>query len=310
MSQESVFHKRLKQFLARPDVKENFVKALTKRLLWRLHWVTTKRPYVIPFKSNLKISIPKTGSGSLIYYQGYSELETADFMMRFLRPGMTLIDIGAHIGEYTLLAAQAVGESGQVHGFEPQPGIFPILSENVQMNNLRNVTLNCKAVSNSIGEVEFEVFSEPSVSSIRKLVASASAEKLVKVATISLDAYWSQQDAKIDLIKVDVEGAEKLVFEGAEGLMSLPASTAPVWLFEYSPSAYAGFGYLASDLLNLLSKHNYKVWQYDGDGKITDFDPSIPVKQIINLIAAKDKNNLLNLIQSESVREKPAYTSV
>jgi FkbM family methyltransferase len=309
MAQLSVFP-RLNRFLARPDVKENFIKASAKRLLWRLHWVTTKRPYVIPFKSNLKISIPKTGSGSLIYYQGYSERETADFMMRFLRPGMTLIDIGAHIGEYTLLAAHAVGESGQVHGFEPQPGIFPILRDNVQMNRLRNVTLNCKAVSNSIGEVEFEVFSEPSISSIRKQVASASAEQLVKVATISLDVYWSQQDAKIDLIKVDVEGAEKLVFEGAEGLMSLPASTAPVWLFEYSPSAYAGFGYLASDLLNLLSRHNYQVWQYEGDGKITDFDPSIPVTQIINLIAAKDKNELLKLIQSESVRQKRSYTSV
>jgi FkbM family methyltransferase len=302
MTQINMYQMRLKRFLARPDVKENFIKAFVKRLLWRLHWATTNKPYIIPFKKSLKINIPKTGCGSLIYYQGYSELETADFMMRFLRPGMTLIDVGAHIGEYTLIAAQVVGESGQVHGFEPMPKLFPILSENVRINNLRNVNLNCMAVSNRTGEIEFEVFDDPSISSIRKQVTSGS-EQLVTVKTTSLDAYCSQINTKIDLIKVDVEGAEKLVFEGAEQLMSLPSSKAPVWLFEYSPHAYASFGYLASDLMNLLHQHNYNILQFADSGEIRDFDSSIPVNKIINLIATKDKNHLLNLLQNRKSSE-------
>jgi len=57
----------------------------------------------------LRIRVPHGGAGALIYYQGFSEPQTARFVMRFLRPGMTFIDIGAHVGEYTLLAAQAVG---------------------------------------------------------------------------------------------------------------------------------------------------------------------------------------------------------
>ncbi|RUT00244.1 hypothetical protein DSM106972_076920 [Dulcicalothrix desertica PCC 7102] len=302
MTQISEYEMRLKRFLGRPDVKENFIKAFVKRLLWRLHWATTNKPYVIPFKTSLKISIPKTGCGSLIYYQGYSELETADFMMRFLRPGMMLIDVGAHIGEYTLLAAQVVGESGQVHGFEPTPKLFPILSENVRMNNLRNVHLNCMAVSDRTGDIEFEVFDDPSISSIRKQVTSGS-EQLVKVATTSLDAYLSQINTKVDLIKVDVEGAEKLVFEGAEKLMSLPSSEAPVWLFEYSPHAYQSFGYLASDLFKLLHHHNYNILQFADNGEIKDFDPSIVVNKVINLIATKDKTRFFNMFQNQHLSE-------
>ncbi|MGI2905516.1 FkbM family methyltransferase [Tolypothrix sp. VBCCA 56010] len=297
-----MYFERLKRFLARPDVKQNPAKALLKRLWWRLRWTLTDKPYVIQFTKNLKIGVPKTGSASLIYYQGYSELETADFIHHFLRPGMVVVDVGAHIGEYTLLAAEKVGTTGEVHAFEPQSHLFPILSNNVQMNQLSNVTLNCAAVSNAIGEIEFEVFDEPSVSSIRKQTQLSQDAKLVKVACTSLDTYWSNQQRQIDLIKVDVEGAEKMVFQGAEKILNQPSTKASTWLFEYSPKGYASFGYRPSDLLELLKRHDYKVWQYCGNGKITDFDPAASsITGIINLIAAKDKTYLLSLLQGENI---------
>jgi len=302
-----MFFQRLKRFLGRPDVKQNPIKALFKRLLWRLRWSVIDKPYIIPFAKNLKIGLANTGSASLIYYQGYSEHETANFLHRFLRPGMVVVDIGAHIGEYTLVAAQCVGHSGEVHAFEPQPNLFPILSENVQMNQLSNVILNCAAVSDSVGEIEFEMFDEPSVSSIRKHGDLDKNAKLVKVACTSLDIYWSEKERKIDLIKVDVEGAEKFVFQGAEKLLSLLSSQAPIWLFEYSTENYAAFGYQSTDLFELLPRHGYKVWQDCGGGKIADFDPTVPVANIINLIAAKDKAYLLSLLEGENNRVTPQY---
>lgn len=89
--------------------------------------------------------------------------------------------------------------------------------------------------------------------------------------------------------------------------MSLPSSEAPTWLFEYSPDAYACFGYQPSEILKLLKRHDYQVWQYCGDGKVADFDPALPVTQIINLIAAKDKTYLLSLLQGESISVTPQY---
>lgn len=290
---------RLRQFLNRPDFQQNPLKAVIKRLWWRLRWKLTDRPYVIPFAQTLKILTPKAGSGAAIYFQGFSEPDTADFLLRFLRPGMTIVDIGAHIGEYTLLAAKAVGTRGQVHAFEPQTHLFPILHESVQINGFAQVKLNCSAVSDRLGEVEFQVLDEPTLSSIRKQVMPNRAAKFVSVPCTTLDTYWQDRQQKIDLIKVDVEGAEKFVFQGATQLLKLPPQQAPIWIFEYAPNSYADFGYQADEILQLLKQHGYEILQYCGAGHLDAFNPNAELPDIVNLVAAKDKVSLIAQIRGE-----------
>lgn len=286
---------RIKKFSARPDVQENLIEAVVKRLKWRLHWMVTDEPQVVSYAETLKINIPKSGSGSLIYYQGFSEIETATFVRSFLDLGMIFVDVGAHIGEYTLLAAKLVGETGEVHAFEPQPSLFPLLQDSIQINNFDHVKPNQLALCDHIGEVEFEVFDEPSVSSIKKQSSTKTAAEIIRVSTTSLDIYSTEIGRKIDLIKVDVEGAEKLVFEGATSLMSRSESEAPAWIFEYAPNAYAQFGYQTQDLLDLLYQHDYQVYRYSHEtGELSDFSPDVPPLGIINLIAAKDKEALID----------------
>jgi FkbM family methyltransferase len=292
-----MLYQRLKEVMSRPEVQRNPLQALSKRISWRLRWLGTKEPFVIPLGDTLKIAIPKTGSGAAIYYRGFSEPDTSDFVQRFLRPGMVMMDVGAHIGEYTLLAAQAVGDAGQIHAFEPQEPIFPILSNNVRLNGFKNVTLNASAVSDRVGELEFEIVNEPSMSSIRKHEILDRHAKVVKVPTTSLDVYWSNHTSKIDLIKVDVEGAEKFVFQGATELMSLHGFDAPTWIFEYGPRAYADFDYQPAELLDLIRNYGYSIWQYSVAGQINPFDPNKQLPDIVNLIATKDKSHLLSLLQ-------------
>ncbi len=293
-----MFYQRLQLFLSRPEVRQNPLKALWKRLLWRLKWLISNRPYVVPLGDKLKITIPQSGAGALIYYKGLSEPEIADFVMSFLEPGMVFFDIGAHIGEYALLGADAVGELGEVHAFEPQPSLFPLMQENVKINCFKNVVLNQMAVNDKAGEVEFEIFGESSVSSIRKQVAHNENTKIVKVAATSLDEYWSQTERKIDLIKVDVEGAEKFVFQGAEKLLNLPTAMAPTWIFEYSLTSYAGFNYHPQELLNLLQRHGFQIFEISGTRQIREFDPTHTTSGFINLIATKDKNYLLSCFKN------------
>ncbi|NEQ52972.1 MAG: FkbM family methyltransferase [Leptolyngbya sp. SIO3F4] len=271
---------------------------MLKRISWRLHWTFSESPYLVSFADQLKINIPKSGSASLIYYQGFSEPDTADFVSRFLRKGMTFVDVGAHIGEYTLLAAKLVGQSGSIHGFEPQEALFPLLKENIKINHFNNVNLNQIAVSEKVGEVEFEVFDEPSVSSIRKSRPEEDKKRnsrFVSVSTTSLDHYVNNLEStcSIDLIKIDVEGAEKFVFEGAKELMKLPPSQSPTWIFEYAPKAYLLFDYQAQDLLNLLNSYDYQVYQYLGNGQIAEFSTHKSYRGIINMIATKNKGQLL-----------------
>ena len=246
--------------------------------------------------NNLKINLPQSGSASLIYYQGLSEPETADFVKQFLRPGMTFVDVGAHIGEYTLIAAKVVGVTGSVHAFEPQSSLFPILTKNIEINGFEHVTLNQTAVSDRTGQIEFQVFDESSVSSIRKKTATDKKSNIVKVPTISLDEYLSSFNLRADLIKIDVEGAEKLVFQGAYQLLNLPKFQAPTWIFEYSPNSYQGFGYQASELLALLTKSGYEVFTYLKSGEIGEFSLELHFPNIVNLIATKDRDALMSRI--------------
>jgi FkbM family methyltransferase len=287
--------RRLKQFLRRKDVKTNMAAAVIKRLKWRIHWLTSSQPFQTTFLDRFKVCIPKSGSASLIYYQGLSEPDTAQFFIDFIKPGMVIFDIGAHIGEYTLLSAKMTGETGQVHAFEPQEAMFKILETNVKANNLLNVSINCAAVSDQMGEMEFEVFNEPSVSSLKKQGVSSKDAKIIKVLTTSIDMYWNQKKTPINLVKVDVEGAEKFVFEGAKALLDLPSDSAPVWIFEYAPRAYHSFGYSKNDLLQLLEKYEYKIYKSCAHGKLKVFDPSIPSSGIINLVATKNPSSLAYL---------------
>ncbi len=293
-------HSPFQRLLNRSDFQQNPLKALIKRLWWRVRWQLTDQPYIIPFAETLKIVIPKTGSGAAIYYQEFSEPQTADFFLRFLRPGMVIFDIGSHIGEYTLLAAKVVGSSGQIHTFEPQSHLFPILSKSVEMNGFTQVILNCTAVSDHVGEIEFQVLNEPSLSSIRKQLLSDQSAKIVSVACTSLDAYWLNQQRKIDLIKVDVEGAEKFVFQGGIRLINLPPQEAPVWIFEYAPNSYADFGYQPDEILQLLQQHDYEVYQYCGAGQLHRFNPNSKLPDIVNLVATKDQPYLLSLLKNTS----------
>lgn len=129
-----------------------------------------------------------------------------------LKPGDTVIDCGAYVGEFTLYAAKAVGPSGRVVAFEPGPEIFKRLTANIELNNLKNVTaVNkglwskdglLKCVGDNIGGYSFE-FAENNAGDIELPVASLDNE----LARLKIP--------RVDFIKADIEGAELEFIEGA-----------------------------------------------------------------------------------------------
>jgi len=149
-----------------------------------------------------------------------------------LRPGMTVIDVGANSGYYTLLAARLVGGTGQVHAFEPVAGPFERLQRNLQLNSFHNIRITRAAVGQSSGRsivypsaVENNdglgsVFRGPSRTAVGEDVPMISLNQLIQALP----------DRRVDLIKIDVEGAEADVFTGARNLLSEPDP--PALLFE------------------------------------------------------------------------------
>lgn len=147
------------------------------------------------------------------------EPETTRLFQTLIKPGMTFIDVGAHVGYYSLLAARQVGEEGQVYSFEPEPVNFSLLVKNVELNEYRNISTISQAVSNNKG---FSTLFVSALDSGRNSVFHHGLPEngSVRVATTTLDAFLEEKGwPKVDLIKIDVEGAELDVLAGMTELL-------------------------------------------------------------------------------------------
>lgn len=298
MTAQQVVH-RFRVLWSRPDFRRNPLKAIAKRCIWRARWRLRADPWELRMPGGLRILVPRGGAGALIFYQGLSEPRTAKLICRFLQPGMVFWDIGAHIGEYTLLGAARVGEQGEVHAFEPNPEAFQLLQRNVALNGLTQVVLNQTAVADVTGERVFQVDAEPSLSRLACVAEAKTGKRLVRVDAGCLDEYARGRQGP-HLIKIDTEGAEGLVLRGMCELLARPADEAPVLVFEYSPANYRAFGYDAREILELLQVAGYKVF-------LPTESDLVPLRSTVvtsrpaenNLWAAKDGTRLTGLLTAE-----------
>jgi FkbM family methyltransferase len=209
---------RLSRFLRSPEFRCHPYRAVSRRLRWRLHWkLTPRRAWYYAVPGGLTLRLANSSASCGVYLNdGYSDRGCAQCFLDFLRPGMVAVDCGAHIGEYTLLFASSVGPTGQVHAFEPHAGLFEVLRENVQRNGLRQVVINHAAIGRRSGTVQFHPAKDPTASSILPSNTPG-----VEVPLISLDDYARQRGLTgLDAIKIDVEGAERDVIEGAEWMLT------------------------------------------------------------------------------------------
>lgn len=151
---------------------------------------------------------------------GEWEPEETELVKKLIKPGDIFVDAGANLGYYSLLAAR--GGASHVYAFEAQPGTYELLGKNVIINWMTKfITYEHLAVYSHTTDLEFFVRNHYPGNSSIGFTAPDQLEKwfdtttAVKVHAVSLDDYFADKPANINLIKVDVEGAEPAVFEGA-----------------------------------------------------------------------------------------------
>lgn len=142
---------------------------------------------------------------------GNYETDHVAAMQLIVRPGMTVYDVGANVGFYTLALARLVGNTGRVYSFEPDARNAHLLCRHVEMNKLGNVTIVQAAVSEKSGTVGFQP---------AKSQGKVSIESSYWVPSISLDDFVAAGNPIPDFIKVDVEGFECNVLSGAASILS------------------------------------------------------------------------------------------
>jgi FkbM family methyltransferase len=165
------------------------------------------------------IGCASTGAVFEVLFTGAWEPEVSRALTLAVKQGMTVIDIGAHIGYYTLLFAKCVGPGGHVFSFEPVPGNFALLRKNVQLNNLAQVQTSNQAVYSRAGEITISV-PDDQPNSGNGSVCLDKGVRQFSVNAVSLDAFCEEFLIRPDVLKMDVEGAEYEVLVGAQRVIA------------------------------------------------------------------------------------------
>lgn len=182
-----------------------------------------------------------------------------DLFRKVIEPGMTVIDIGAHIGYYSVIAGRRVGDKGKVFSFEPEEHNFSLLSKNIAGNNIGWV----EPIPIAIGEQEgvAHLFINTTNKGNHSLVSRASSEtKEVPLST--LDRWLDERKiTKVDVIKLDIEGAEMRAFKGMRKTL---ANNPGVKIFmEFYPEALRAMHTNPIDLLNAITAEGFSMWAID-----------------------------------------------
>jgi len=155
------------------------------------------------------------------YLSGIFDTDTLFEFKKHIKPGYTVFDLGANEGYYSLIASKLVGDKGKVISFEPMPENIGLLKKHIKINNVNNVIVESKAVSDFTGSLKFSNTADKAgntyLNSSPKFISS---ENTITVDTIKLDDLMQQASfTPPDFIKIDVEGAEFDVLSGADKLI-------------------------------------------------------------------------------------------
>ena len=252
---------RIVRFLASPARRKYITLALRARRMFPRMPI----PLRLPFGSWWLAE--NSALDQELLHNDFEKMETR-FVQRLLRPGMTVVDAGAHHGLYTLLAAKCVGRYGKVIAFEPSPPECARLRKHLRWNRCPNVQIVPCALGDSHGETDFYlVEGAQDWCNSRKPPAVEEPTKKIRTEVRTLDdALAELRIHKVDFLKLDVEGAELSVLYGAMKL--LQSESRPAVLAEVQDLRTKAWGYPAREIIHHLMRLNYRWFAIAAKGAL------------------------------------------
>lgn len=200
-----------------------------------------------------------------LFVTGYYEPNQLYFLDQVLKAGNVFVDVGANMGLYSLFAANRVGVHGYIIAIEPSTRDFERLETNVKLNSFRNIKPEHCALSNHAGFAELHIAKERNAGHNTFgtfAYEGVRQERTEHVRLQTLDEMIQQKRLeRIDVIKVDVEGSELSVLEGAENTIN---KFHPILLLELSDMTLAPQGCTSSQVWRFLTGKGYTIFEYDG----------------------------------------------
>lgn len=255
----------IKKCLTDPPAAWRSVKLVSRNFYSHCYWKLSPNRPLLHRLSNGGILLLEPGhSFTYCFYPGVDTYEPdVQLALQFLlKPGNIFIDCGANVGFFSVQAAQLVGNTGNVIAIEANPLTYSFLKRNLVANKF-GVPVNC-AVTTQIGEVELFMPNDGGdvYSSLKQggLLQGKSVQSF-KVQGRSLDEVVLELALpRVDVVKIDVEGAELEVLCSSNHLLS---NLRPIFITEYSSKTWPGFGSTPEDLQALINKYDYKLNLFD-----------------------------------------------
>lgn len=210
----------------------------------------------------------REGIDLAIYVFGYFEYETVRAYCRILKPGDTVLDIGANIGAHTLHLARCVSPTGKVIAFEPTAYAYNKLRQNIALNPVLANLIKAEQimlVTSDTAQVKPQLYSSWQIHEMAADIHPKHGGRLMDTTgarTESLDSYLARNKiGRVSMIKMDVDGHECEVLRGAHELLQRDK---PVLLMEMMPYGLEEAGASLDELLGLLSAYGYSLYNLNG----------------------------------------------
>ncbi len=229
-------------------------------------------------------------SNSLYFYSKHEPFEISLFQ-KLIKEGDVVVDVGAHIGYYTLIASGLVGKTGRVFSFEPDPNNLLRLQQCVTANKLSNVVIVNRAVSNeNKGDNRMFMINHK--------------EKCIQVESITLDKYFAKSKLPIDFIKMDIQGAEVKALQGMSDILRKNQDI--ILILEFWPYGYSHTGNNAKELLDLLEKYKF-LFYHQGINEAANKLIPISTKTLLEDYRADNLSESTNIL---CIRNNSKITSL
>jgi FkbM family methyltransferase len=211
----------------------------------------------------MRVVLPEVVSAE-IYFNHFAEQNVTYAMLKTLRPGMVVCDVGAHLGAYSLLTSRLVGSSGIVHAFEPTSSTFSLLQENVRAR--KNIILHNVAVYSENTMVKFRDYglARSAFNSIyrARIEEDWAVESETLVPTTTLDSLFRDGVRLPDFVKIDAESAELHVLKGMEEIIRVKR---PVIALEVGDVESRSVD-LSRDVVMWLLDRGYRCFEHERRG--------------------------------------------
>ena len=252
-------------------------------------WILISHLFVPPGKRAVKLlQLPdfqmmvfaNEAVGRRIWLFKSYEREEIKFLEKNVKADDTFFDLGGNVGYFSLNFAKWATD-GHVHVFEPIPLNAALIKTNLALNGMRNATVNNVAVGTTVGKAVFSVSVDSAYSSFNATGRNPEMNS-IEVDVITLDTYIANNTvARVDVLKMDVEGAEGLVLDGGKNFFSNPKVRPRLMLIELFDENLLPFGHNTAQLISLLEGYSYQAKVLGPDGRLQPY--SAGLKHIYNV---------------------------